>query len=209
MPMRPIASTLFFFLLVVIGLAGCAKRVPVVTEETGEERGTAVATPAPQPRPSIEAPVLGQQQREAEIEERERQVIEESMRRRFGESPRVARELVTQEEFVQQDVHFAFDSFALSDEARAILEKKAAWLAAHPAVTVRIEGHCDERGTQAYNLALGERRAHAVKQYLVALGIDPARLSTISYGEERPLDPRHNEEAWAKNRRAHFVIIGQ
>jgi len=72
---------------------------------------------------------------------------------------------------------------------------------------LRIEGHCDERGTIEYNLALGERRANSVKNYLVNYGIDPNRLTTISYGEERPKDPRHNEEAWAKNRRVEFVII--
>jgi peptidoglycan-associated lipoprotein len=69
-----------------------------------------------------------------------------------------------------------------------------------------VEGHCDERGTEAYNMALGERRAEAAKDYIVNLGIAPNRIGTISYGEERPVDPRHNEEAWAKNRRAHFVI---
>ena len=78
----------------------------------------------------------------------------------------------------------------------------------NPSVRVQIEGHCDERGTEEYNLALGERRANAAKQYLTTAGISAGRLSTISYGE-RPLDPGHNEAAWAKNRRDHFVITGQ
>ena len=76
----------------------------------------------------------------------------------------------------------------------------------HPGVTVTIEGHCDERGTNEYNLALGDRRAESAKRFLTDLGISATRLTTVSYGEERPVDPRHNEEAWAKNRRAHFVI---
>jgi peptidoglycan-associated lipoprotein len=108
--------------------------------------------------------------------------------------------------FVNEDVHFAFDSFLLNAEAERILGQKAVWLQDNGGVGVQIEGHCDERGTSNYNLALGEYRANAVQQYLTMLGIDPARLSTISYGEARPLDLGHNEAAWSRNRRAHFVI---
>ena len=94
----------------------------------------------------------------------------------------------------------------LLPEAREILWHKAKWLTAHPGISVIIEDHCDERGTSEYNIALGDRRARRAKSYLVDLGIVPERLTTISYGEESPLDPRHDEEAWAKNRRGHFVI---
>jgi peptidoglycan-associated lipoprotein len=142
--------------------------------------------------------------REAAIAERERSVVEESMRRRFAEQAKASRE-----DFVNQDVLFAYDSFTLSSEAKATLEKKAAWLAENPEVKAQIEGHCDERGTTAYNLALGERRAHATKEYLTALGINTSRMSTISYGEEAPIDPGHSEDAWRRNRRAHFMITGQ
>jgi peptidoglycan-associated lipoprotein len=79
----------------------------------------------------------------------------------------------------------------------------------YPKVKVQIEGHCDERGTIEYNLALGERRANSTKKYLISLGISADRISTISYGKERPLDPGHNEEAWAKNRRAHIVVLSK
>ncbi|RKX65746.1 MAG: peptidoglycan-associated lipoprotein Pal, partial [Thermodesulfobacteriota bacterium] len=92
-------------------------------------------------------------------------------------------------------------------DAAEILKKKAQWLKEHPEVHLLIEGHCDERGTEEYNLALGERRANSAKEFLVNLGIDPKRISVISYGEERPVDPRSCEEAWAKNRRDHFVIV--
>jgi peptidoglycan-associated lipoprotein len=109
--------------------------------------------------------------------------------------------------FQDRDIYFDFDKYDLKPEARAILVEKAEFLKKYPTVRILIEGHCDERGTNEYNLALGERRANSVKQYLIHLGISPDRLSTISYGEERPVDPRHNEEAWAKNRRAHLVII--
>ncbi|RMF83216.1 MAG: peptidoglycan-associated lipoprotein Pal [Nitrospirae bacterium] len=103
-----------------------------------------------------------------------------------------------------EDVFFAFDSAELSEEARATLAKDAAImkrLGGH----YLIEGHCDERGSAEYNLALGDRRARAARDYLVSLGVDPANLSTISYGEERPFAEGHNEAAWAQNRRAHFV----
>lgn len=101
-------------------------------------------------------------------------------------------------------VHFDFDSAALTDEARRILDENIKWLKAHPDVRIQIEGHCDERGTEEYNLHLGQRRAESVKRYLVKNGIDPKRLFTISYGEERPIDPGHDESAWRKNRRAQF-----
>jgi peptidoglycan-associated lipoprotein len=105
-----------------------------------------------------------------------------------------------------EDIHFAFDDYSLTDTAKAILDKNAAWMKNNPDSKVLIEGNCDERGTIEYNLALGERRANSAKKYLVNLGVKESQLSTISYGKEKPLDPGHNEEAWAKNRRDHFAI---
>jgi peptidoglycan-associated lipoprotein len=99
-------------------------------------------------------------------------------------------------------VFFDYDSVVLSPEATGVLDQQAAWLQQYPNVIVTIEGHADERGTREYNLALGDRRANAVKNYLLALGVPPARLLTISYGEERPEDPGHDEVAWSQNRRA-------
>jgi len=103
-------------------------------------------------------------------------------------------------------VFFDFDKSDLKPEARATVEALAAWMNNYPATTLTLEGHCDERGTREYNLALGERRANAVRDYLVALGVDSSRLSTISYGKERPAVLGSNEEAWAQNRRAVFVV---
>lgn len=104
------------------------------------------------------------------------------------------------------DVRFELDSAALTDEARATLEKHALWLQSQRAATVTIEGHCDERGTIEYNLALGEQRARAVREYLVSLGVAAGRLRVVSYGKERLLDPGSDEAAHARNRRAHFVV---
>jgi peptidoglycan-associated lipoprotein len=108
-----------------------------------------------------------------------------------------------------KDVHFEFDRYELTEEARKILNEDAKVLSAHPTLVIQIEGHCDERGSIEYNLALGEKRAVSVRLYLIKLGVQGNRLSTISYGEERPLDPGHNEEAWAKNRRGHLVILSR
>lgn len=106
-----------------------------------------------------------------------------------------------------QRIHFEFDQFSLSPEARDILAANAALLQANADVKVRVEGHCDERGSDEYNLALGERRAIAARDYLVSLGVAADRVATISYGEEMPLDQTNNEAAWAKNRRAEFKAV--
>lgn len=108
--------------------------------------------------------------------------------------------------FENEDIQFEFDSIRLNSEAQEILRKKAQWLKANPAARVTIEGHCDNRGTNEYNLALGDRRAHSAQVFLIDLGIAESRVQTISFGEERPIDAADNEAAWAQNRRAHFVI---
>ena len=107
---------------------------------------------------------------------------------------------------ILQTVHFAFDSAQITESAKGILSSNADWLKSNSSATVVIEGHCDERGTAEYNLALGERRARSVYDYLRSLGVTASQMSTISYGKELPLDPRSNEEAWAKNRRAQFAV---
>ena len=108
-----------------------------------------------------------------------------------------------------KDIHFDFDKYDIRPGDGEILKENAALLKKHPSVKIQIEGHCDERGTVEYNLALGERRANNTKKYLLSLGISPDSISTISYGRERPLDPGHNEKAWAKNRRAHTIILSK
>jgi len=103
-------------------------------------------------------------------------------------------------------IYFDFDKYNITFGARQTLGRNADWMNAFPDAIIQIEGHCDERGTEEYNVALGDRRAGAVKDYLVSLGVDASRLHTISYGEERPADPGHNEEAWASNRRSEFKV---
>jgi peptidoglycan-associated lipoprotein len=108
-----------------------------------------------------------------------------------------------------KDIHFDFDKYDIRPADAAILKGNADLLKKYHNVKVQIEGHCDERGTVEYNLALGERRANSTRNYLVSIGISPERISIISYGKERPLDPAHNEAAWAKNRRAHTIITAK
>jgi peptidoglycan-associated lipoprotein len=104
-------------------------------------------------------------------------------------------------------VYFDTDQHTLRDDGRAVLDKQAAWLARYPQVTVRIEGNADERGTREYNLALGARRADSVREYLAGRGVAASRVTTISYGKERPIDAGTGEEAWSKNRNGHTAIV--
>ena len=104
-------------------------------------------------------------------------------------------------------VYFDFDRYDVRADAQPILDAQAAWLARYPAVQVRIEGNCDERGTREYNIALGARRASAIRDYLVAHGVASSRVTTVSYGKEKPIDPGSGEEAWAHNRNGHTAIV--
>jgi peptidoglycan-associated lipoprotein len=108
-----------------------------------------------------------------------------------------------------KDVYFDFDRYDVRSEDAEVLKQNAAVIMKNPSWKIQVEGHCDERGTAEYNLALGERRANSVKKYLVTLGIPQGRISTISYGEERPFDRGHTEEAWTKNRRAHIIVLSK
>jgi peptidoglycan-associated lipoprotein len=107
------------------------------------------------------------------------------------------------------DAFFEYNDASLSSDAQTALTNSATWLKKNGQYNLLIEGHCDERGTEQYNLALGDRRANQAKEYLVTLGVDASRIRTVSYGEERPFDPGHDESAWAKNRRDHLVLVGR
>jgi len=153
--------------------------------------------------------------RQAELEkqkamEREKQMEEERLAEERAEQLKAeAMErdmMMAKNRFLSENVYFDFDNATLDYQAQELLKQKAMWLRDFPEANVVIEGHCDERGTNAYNLALGERRAESAKAFLVNLGISDARLTTISYGEEKPLDMGQSEESWAKNRRAAFVL---
>lgn len=176
-------------LAVLLLAAGCGKKRPPAVATSGAAGSLSEPTSPAEPREqeSIDA---GPDLRPLEGEG----LGEDALESETGEGGPLA------------DVYFAYDQTSLSDEARAILERHALWLQSRRDVKVQVEGHCDERGTAEYNLALGDARAQAVRDYLLSLGVSPDRLATVSYGKERPLDPGHAEAAWAKNRRAHFKV---
>jgi peptidoglycan-associated lipoprotein len=186
-------TRLFVALVVVAALSACGgkKRPPVLATTPGGEKAPAQTAEQPPAQPVEEGPdvsALGREGAEgADIQGGAASAVSESS------SP-------------LDDIHFELDSAALTDEARATLEKHALWLQARRDVKVTIEGHCDERGTIEYNLALGEQRARAARDYLASLGVGADRLRAVSLGKERPLDPGHDESAWAKNRRDHFAV---
>ncbi|AMM41018.1 peptidoglycan-associated lipoprotein [Candidatus Desulfofervidus auxilii] len=179
--------------LMVVFPLGCAKKMVEKPVSVQPEQ----IQPLEEVKPPEEGKVVGMKEEaitEEELARQQKIQIEETLKEEMAK-------------FENEDIHFDFDKYYIRPDAAEILKKKAQWLKEHPEVHLLIEGHCDERGTEEYNLALGERRANSAKEFLVSLGIDPKRISIISYGEERPVDPRSCEEAWAKNRRDHFVII--
>ncbi len=171
-------------------LSGCTQKTVVKEDPSAKSAGVSEA---------------GKDTKEAD------RIREEEVKKEFEKSLVAQKtpgiEGVVLESKMLKDIHFDFDRYSIGLEEAQILKENSALLKKYPGMKFQIEGHCDERGTGEYNLALGERRANSVKKYLSSLGISPSSISTISYGEERPFDQGHNEEAWTKNRRAHFVIL--
>lgn len=219
-----------FILILCLGLflAGCPKKTVVVSKDRppvqkSEEAGRLEAERAAkeakekEAREAKERELARIKEEEARIKEEEARIKEEEAklaRRGDLEKNLVAKkergiEGEVFESKLLKDIHFDFDKYDIRLEDEGILKENAAWLKKNPKMKIQIEGHCDERGTAEYNLALGERRANMTKRYLVSLGIASNRISIISYGEERPLDPGHHEEAWTKNRRAHIVVLSK
>ena len=188
------AHAVFIPLLALSFMAGCggSKRKPAVTTDAAQPRQPA-ARPMPDPTPFPEEPVDAGPD-VVPLSDESARAEDFSVSDPSGEGGPL------------EDVHFAYDQAQLGDQARAILERHALWLQNHRSAKVAVEGHCDERGTVDYNLALGEQRARAARDYLVSLGVAADRLTSVSYGKEKPLDPASNEAAWAKNRRAHFRV---
>jgi peptidoglycan-associated lipoprotein len=178
---------------------GCAKKDMVKSEEqipAARTTPSQAETYKPTPR---EETAPGQLKAETVTPSGEATIKQETPKQEGTQGTELQNEL--------QKIYFNFDSADLSAESRNALSKNAETLAKQPSVKLRIEGNCDERGSDEYNMALGERRAKAARDYLVNLGVQPDRLSIISYGEEKPADPGHDEAAWAKNRRDEFVIV--
>ena len=191
--MRRLHYSIALLVLVSLVSGACSRRQPPIAAPapppaTAAPPAVAPATPAPPPQ-RVEETLPVPQQPEDSIANR-------SLDDLNRDSP-------------FQPVFFALDSSELDDDGRRVAQSNAELLKKYPTWVITVEGHSDERGTPEYNLALGERRAVAVKTYLVSLGISPDRIRTVSYGKEFPFDPGHNEQAWSKNRRGHFVITSK
>ncbi len=191
-----IVLALFLILPGLMLTVSCAKKT-VKTDESAMAAPEETASQAQQEQSQEEMV----QKQKADMEKKREMEAEKIAQQEAERQAMLARQ-----RFESENIYFEFDSSALLTAAQDTLKRKAEYLREHPDARVTIEGYCDERGTEEYNLALGDRRATSAKSFLVDLGISPSRLTTISYGEERPLDPRHNEEAWAKNRRCEFVL---
>jgi len=195
-------SILILILCIGLILTGCPKKT-VMKEEPSVKKEEAAR---------LEAERAAKEPRERELAK----IREEEARKARGEfekslvakkEPGIEGEIFESKLF--KDIHFDFDKYDIRPGDAEILKENAALLSKYLTVKVQIEGHCDERGTNEYNLALGERRANSTKKYLISIGVSQGRISTISYGEERPSDPGNNEEAWAKNRRAHCIVLSK
>ena len=184
-------------------LTGCPKKT-VVKEEPSVKKEEAAR---------LEAERAAKEARERELAKIREEEAKKAREKEFEKSLVAKKEPGIEGEIFEskllKDIHFDFDKYDIRPGDTEILKENGTLLKKYPKVKIQIEGHCDERGTVEYNLALGERRANSTKKYLTSLGISPDRISTISYGKERPLDPGHNEEAWAKNRRAHTIILSK
>ncbi|MBI5875267.1 MAG: peptidoglycan-associated lipoprotein Pal [Deltaproteobacteria bacterium] len=201
-------NSLSIFVLVITAIvfmaAGCMK---VVKQE--EVQKAAEPSPAVQP---AEEKVAAEAKKEKVAEQPIKQeAVEADAKGEKGPAAKIETKDEVAELAEKQSrlltIYFDFDRFTIMDNMNPVLDKNAQWLKKKAGVKIQVQGHADERGTNEYNIALGERRAQSVKKYLVDSGVNEAKLSTISYGEETPADPGHTEEAWAKNRRVEFVIV--
>ncbi|MCA1744027.1 MAG: peptidoglycan-associated lipoprotein Pal [Desulfovibrionales bacterium] len=192
----------FFILLVLLftlGLSyGCGKKT---VEAPGDPRGEISA----EERARIAEEERIKTMEEQAMEERRLQEERQAREKEQFQDERQAQEIV--DEILATMIHYDFDSYELRPEARKSLQQISEHMKKFRDLRLVIEGHCDERGTAEYNLALGERRARAAYEFLILLGLGSDRMQIISYGEERPLDPRSNESAWAENRRAEFKVL--
>ncbi|MBV9070397.1 MAG: peptidoglycan-associated lipoprotein Pal [Acidobacteria bacterium] len=188
-------------LLAAVVVPACQKKKPVVAP-------SATATVAPATIPDVPLTVttatVQTVTEPTDFVKTNTDVTTETLPNDIGELNRVA-----QSRGYIADAFFEYNDSSLSSDAQTALTNSATWLKKNGQYNLLIEGHCDERGTEQYNLALGDRRANQAKEYLVTLGVDAARIRTVSYGEERPFDPGHDESAWSKNRRDHLVLVGR
>jgi len=194
--MKKILTLIGIFVVLIFGLTiftGCAEKKSIVTSGSAQEQQV-----APAPTPS-QIPTDTTKQSDSTAAPTGTTNIKETANEQSSLMEATAKSPIS-------DINFDYDSSSIRPDAREILKTNADYLLKHQTSSVVVEGHCDERGTAEYNMALGQKRAQETKKYLINLGVQESIIKTVSYGEERPLDPNNNEEAWDKNRRAHFVV---
>ncbi|RIJ18435.1 peptidoglycan-associated lipoprotein Pal [Henriciella mobilis] len=179
------------------------RRIALTTSAIALFIGAAACSSTPEPEPVQPEPVV--ETNTAPVEPVQEETIEEP--KRVVDAGPAAGSIQDFTVNVGDRVYFDLDQASLDPDDQEILQRQAAWLQSYPNVRILVAGNCDERGTREYNLALGARRANTVKQYLLSLGVDPARIDTVSYGKERPIDSRSNEAAWALNRNGFTQIL--
>jgi peptidoglycan-associated lipoprotein len=191
------------FCISIVLMTGCAKKAVSKDEGlvAGDQKAAAAQSEADAKKKEAEAAAKEEATRKLAAEQQKEDVKELALKRDAA-----AAAAAEKEQTAFEDIYFVFDKSTIEPEAREILKRLAGLLGSNKNYSLVVEGHCDERGTVEYNLALGQSRADAAMKYLVDLGLDKESIKTITYGKERPLDPGHDEEGWAKNRRAHFLI---
>jgi peptidoglycan-associated lipoprotein len=187
--MKKVLIVLFVLTLALL-IAGCAEKK--------------VVKPA-QPETSLQQPPVSPQESEKKGSLKPEERISEQQLAKIQTKEEQSK--YKEESGLFEDIRFDFDKYDIRADAKPVLQKISSWLLKNTSAKLSVEGHCDDRGTSEYNLALGDRRAKAVRDYLVALGIASDRIETVSYGKEKPLCTEKTEECWAKNRRAHFVVL--
>ena len=187
-----IFGAIMLAMLLALGVSCAKKQVTMETQEMAAEEGAAQQSAEDEAarREAEEARLREQRAREARQREEAASMSEEARRAAFED----------------ENIHFDFDKYVLTPQSMMILDEKAAYLREHPGVRVLVEGHCDDRGSNEYNLALGDRRANSAKDYLVRSGVAETRITTISYGEEQPLCMQQAESCWSRNRRGQFRV---
>lgn len=195
-----IFTSIAVLLIAATFLSGCPKKSTIVKEESKAPVAETRATEDAEAKARAEAEAKTKAEAEAKAKaEAEAKAKEEA-------AAKAQMEAKAKEEFRLEDIHFDFDLYEIKRGDKDILSTLAQWLLKNKETRLLIEGHADERGNSAYNLALGERRAYSAKEYLVTLGVSAVRISTTSYGQEKPICSESNEDCWSKNRRAHFVV---
>lgn len=197
------------FIMSIFVFSGCSSQPDVKTPaEIAEEEAAERARVEAEKRIKAEEEARRkkvERQKEKRIQEQRQEEARKQAARR-AEERRRQEDIEARNRFEETNIYFDYNESTLRWDSQEELKIKAEWMRINPGENIIIEGHCDERGSAAYNIALGERRAETAKNFIVDLGVEPERIETVSFGEERPIDPSASEEAWSKNRRAHFVI---